>query len=76
MEFKCLRFLFKREEKMEHESDRRFGEASAVTWALYRKVVLKRDLGRKAKLSLKSGRFTFMTPNTTITIISLCRITI
>jgi len=37
---------------MEREMDRRIGAASAVMWALYRSIVVKRELSRKAKLSM------------------------
>ena len=44
--------LFTSEGKMEWEMDRQFGAASAVMRALYRTVVVKRELIRKAKLSI------------------------
>ena len=37
---------------MEREMDRQIGAASAVMRALYRTVVVKRELSRKAKLSI------------------------
>lgn len=37
---------------MEREMDRRIGAASAVMRALYRTAVVKRELSRKAKLSI------------------------
>ncbi len=49
-EFKYLRILFKSEGKMEREIDR--WTASAVMWTLNRSVVVKRELSRKAKLSI------------------------
>jgi len=51
-EFKYLGVLFTSEAKMEWEMDRRIGAASAVMRALYRSVVVKRKLSRKAKLSI------------------------
>jgi len=44
--------LFTSEGKMEWEMDRRIGAASAVMPALYRSVVMKRELSLKAKLSI------------------------
>ncbi|TWW71120.1 hypothetical protein D4764_17G0006030 [Takifugu flavidus] len=37
---------------MEREIDRRIGAASAVMWALNRSVMVKRELSRKARLSI------------------------
>ena len=37
---------------MERETDRRIGEAAAVMRLLYRSIVVKRELSRKAKLSI------------------------
>ena len=51
-EFKYLGVLFTSEGKMEREMDRRIGAASAVMRALYRSVVVKKELSRKAKLSI------------------------
>ncbi|KAK0144408.1 Ankyrin repeat and sterile alpha motif domain-containing protein 1B [Merluccius polli] len=51
-EFKYLQILFMSEGKMECEMDRRIGAASAVMRALYRTVVVKRELSQKAKLSI------------------------
>jgi exonuclease III len=51
-EFKYLGVLFTNEGKMEREIDRRIGAASAVKRALYRSVVVKRELSQKAKLSI------------------------
>jgi len=51
-EFKYLGVLFTSEGKMEREMDRRIGAASAVMPALYRSVVVKRELSQKAKLSI------------------------
>ncbi|KAK0140999.1 hypothetical protein N1851_021987 [Merluccius polli] len=51
-EFKYLGMLFMSEWKMEREMDRWIGAASAVMRALYRTVVVKRELSRKAKLSI------------------------
>ncbi|KAM4534591.1 uncharacterized protein V3H82_024506 [Fundulus diaphanus] len=51
-EFKYLGVLFTNEGKMEWEIDRRIGAASAVKRALYRSVVVKRELSQKAKLSI------------------------
>uniref|UniRef100_A0A8D0CHB3 Reverse transcriptase domain-containing protein n=1 Tax=Scleropages formosus TaxID=113540 RepID=A0A8D0CHB3_SCLFO len=51
-EFKYLGVLFTSEGKMERQVDRRIGAASAVMRSLYRSVVVKRELSRKAKLSI------------------------
>ncbi|KAK7925839.1 hypothetical protein WMY93_008149 [Mugilogobius chulae] len=47
-----LGVLFKSEGRMEREIDRRIGAASAVMRSLYRTVVVKKELSRKAKLSI------------------------
>jgi len=49
-DFKYLRVLFRNEGKMEME--RRIGAASAVIRALYRSILMKRELSRKAKREL------------------------
>ena len=51
-EFKYLGVLFTSEGRMEREIDRWIGAASAVMRSLYRSVVVKRELSRKAKLSI------------------------
>uniref|UniRef100_A0A8C6W0Z1 Reverse transcriptase domain-containing protein n=1 Tax=Nothobranchius furzeri TaxID=105023 RepID=A0A8C6W0Z1_NOTFU len=51
-EFKYLGVLFTSEGKLEREINRRIGAASAVMRALYRSVVVKRELSQKAKLSI------------------------
>uniref|UniRef100_A0A8C6NQ68 Reverse transcriptase domain-containing protein n=1 Tax=Nothobranchius furzeri TaxID=105023 RepID=A0A8C6NQ68_NOTFU len=51
-EFKYLGVLFTSEGKLEREIDRWIGAASAVMRALYRSVVLKKELSQKAKLSI------------------------
>ncbi|KAK0146684.1 Craniofacial development protein 2 [Merluccius polli] len=51
-EFKYLGVLFTSEGRMEREIDRRIGAASAVMRTLHRSVVVKRELSRKAKLSM------------------------
>lgn len=51
-EFKYLGVLFTSEGRREREIDRRIGAASAVMRALHRTVVVKRELSRKAKLSI------------------------
>ena len=51
-EFKYLGVLFTSEGRMGREMDRRIGAASAVMRTLYRSVVAKRELSRKAKLSI------------------------
>ncbi|KAI3376588.1 hypothetical protein L3Q82_016470 [Scortum barcoo] len=52
-EFKYLGILFTSEGKMEREIDRRIGAASAaVMRSVYRTVVVKKELSRKAKLSI------------------------
>ncbi|KAI3374226.1 hypothetical protein L3Q82_006076 [Scortum barcoo] len=47
-----LGVLFTSEGKMEREIDRRIGAASAVMRSMYRTVVVKKELSRKAKLSI------------------------
>ncbi|XDV39599.1 hypothetical protein PO909_008816 [Leuciscus waleckii] len=49
-EFKYLGVLFTSEGRMEREIDRQIGAASAVMRSLYRSVVVKKELSRKAKL--------------------------
>ncbi|KAI3367177.1 hypothetical protein L3Q82_008232 [Scortum barcoo] len=44
--------LFTSEGKIEREIDRRIGAASAVMRSVYRTVVVKKELSRKAKLSI------------------------
>ncbi|TWW59266.1 R2DM Retrovirus-related Pol polyprotein from type II retrotransposable element [Takifugu flavidus] len=51
-EFKYLGILFTSEGRMEREIDRRIGAASAVMRALHRSIVVKKELSRKAKLSI------------------------
>uniref|UniRef100_A0A3B3HQU3 Reverse transcriptase domain-containing protein n=1 Tax=Oryzias latipes TaxID=8090 RepID=A0A3B3HQU3_ORYLA len=51
-EFKYLGVLFTSEGRSEREIDRRIGAASVVMRSLYRSVVVKRELSRKAKLSI------------------------
>nr|XP_054604257.1 uncharacterized protein LOC129165341 [Nothobranchius furzeri] len=51
-EFKYLGVLFTSEGKLEREIDRWIGAASAVMRALYRSVVVKRELSQKEKLSI------------------------
>ncbi|KAK3568156.1 hypothetical protein QTP86_032700 [Hemibagrus guttatus] len=51
-EFKYLRVLFTSEGRMEREIDRRIGAAAAVMRSMYRSVVVKKELSRKAKLSI------------------------
>lgn len=51
-EFKYLGVLFTSEGRMEREIDRRIGAASAVMRSMYRSVVVKKELSRKAKLSI------------------------
>ena len=51
-EFKYLGVLVTSEGKMEREIDRRIGATSSVMRALYRSVVVKRELSQKAKLSV------------------------
>ncbi|KAK3547070.1 hypothetical protein QTP86_009563 [Hemibagrus guttatus] len=51
-EFKYLRDLFTSEGRMDCEIDRRIGAAAAVMRSMYRSVVVKKELSRKAKLSI------------------------
>ncbi|KAK3507968.1 hypothetical protein QTP70_005998 [Hemibagrus guttatus] len=51
-EFKYLGVLFTSEGRMDHEIDRQIGAAEAVMQSMYRSVVVKKELSRKAKLSI------------------------
>ncbi|KAK3544079.1 hypothetical protein QTP86_001145, partial [Hemibagrus guttatus] len=51
-EFKYLKVLFTSEGRMDREIDRRIGAAAAVMRSMYRSVVVKKELSRKAKLSI------------------------
>ncbi|KAK3539665.1 hypothetical protein QTP70_011111 [Hemibagrus guttatus] len=51
-EFKYLGVLFMSEGRMDREIDRRIGAAAAVMRSMYRSVVMKKKLSRKAKLSI------------------------
>ncbi|KAK3533819.1 hypothetical protein QTP70_031294 [Hemibagrus guttatus] len=51
-EFKYLGVLFTTEGRMDGEIDRRIGAAAAVMRSMYRSVVVKKELSRKAKLSI------------------------
>ncbi|KAI3365744.1 hypothetical protein L3Q82_000754 [Scortum barcoo] len=51
-EFKYLGVLFTSEGKIEREIDRRIGAASAVMRSVYRTVVVKKELSRKASEAL------------------------
>ncbi|KAK3555547.1 hypothetical protein QTP86_021786, partial [Hemibagrus guttatus] len=51
-EFKYLGVLFTSEGRMDHEIDRQIGAAAAVMRSMYQAVVVKKELRRKAKLSI------------------------
>ncbi|KAK3511307.1 hypothetical protein QTP70_000398 [Hemibagrus guttatus] len=51
-EFKYLGVLFTSEGRMDREIDRRIGAVAAVMRSMYRSVVMKKELSRKAKLSI------------------------
>ncbi|KAK3510452.1 hypothetical protein QTP70_006835 [Hemibagrus guttatus] len=51
-EFKYLGVLFTSEGRMDHEVDRWIGAAAAVMQSMYQSVVVKKELSRKAKLSI------------------------
>ncbi|KAK3575180.1 hypothetical protein QTP86_020916, partial [Hemibagrus guttatus] len=51
-EFKYLGVLFTSEGRMDREIDRRIGAEAAVMRSMYRSVVVKKELSRKAKLSI------------------------
>ncbi|KAK3567833.1 hypothetical protein QTP86_027230 [Hemibagrus guttatus] len=51
-EFKYLGVLFTSEGRMDREIDRRISTAAAVMRSMYRSVVVKKELSRKAKLSI------------------------
>ncbi|KAK3507851.1 hypothetical protein QTP70_001422 [Hemibagrus guttatus] len=51
-EFKYLGVLFASEGRMDREIDRWIGAAAAVMRSMYRSVVVKKELSRKAKLSI------------------------
>ncbi|KAI3370580.1 hypothetical protein L3Q82_007149 [Scortum barcoo] len=55
-EFKYLGVLFTSEGKIEREIDRRIGAASAVMRSVYRTVVVKKELSRKALMKLSIYR--------------------
>ena len=50
--FKCLGVAFTSDGRQDEELNTRIGKASAVMRALYYSVVMKRELSKKAKLSL------------------------
>ncbi|TWW76516.1 hypothetical protein D4764_13G0011780 [Takifugu flavidus] len=56
-EFKYLGVLFTSEGRMEREIDRRIGAASAAMRMPHRSVAVKRELSRKAKLSIYRSIF-------------------
>ena len=56
-EFKYLGVLFTSDGTMEREIDRRIGAASAVMRTLHSSVVVKKELSRKAKLSIYRSIF-------------------
>ncbi|KAK3547052.1 hypothetical protein QTP86_009569 [Hemibagrus guttatus] len=51
-EFKYIGVLFTSEGRMDRKIDRRIGAAAAVMRSMYRSVVVKKELSRKAKLSI------------------------
>ncbi|KAK3556338.1 hypothetical protein QTP70_007102 [Hemibagrus guttatus] len=51
-EFKYLGVLFTSEGRMDREIDRRIGAAAAAMRSMYQSVVVKKELSRKAKLSI------------------------
>ncbi|KAK3511176.1 hypothetical protein QTP70_032221, partial [Hemibagrus guttatus] len=51
-EFKYLGVLFMSEGRMDREIDRRISAVAAVMRSMYRSVVVKKELSRKAKLSI------------------------
>ncbi|KAK3557454.1 hypothetical protein QTP70_027739, partial [Hemibagrus guttatus] len=51
-EFKYLGVLFMSEGRMDREIDRRIGAVAAVMRSMYQSVVVKKELSRKAKLSI------------------------
>ncbi|KAK3525020.1 hypothetical protein QTP86_013357 [Hemibagrus guttatus] len=51
-EFKYLGVLFTSEGRMDCEIDRRIGAAATLMRSMYRSVVVKKELSRKAKLSI------------------------
>ncbi|KAK3571508.1 hypothetical protein QTP86_012854 [Hemibagrus guttatus] len=56
-EFKYLGVLFTSEGRMDRELDRRIGAAAAVMRSMYRSVVVKKELSRKAKGRLSGEVF-------------------
>ena len=50
--FKCLGVAFTSDGRQDEELDTRIGKASAVMRALHYSVVMKRELSKKAKLSI------------------------
>ncbi|KAK3505834.1 hypothetical protein QTP70_004994, partial [Hemibagrus guttatus] len=63
-EFKYLGVLFTSEGRMDREIDRRIGAAAAVMRSMYRSVVVKKELSRKAKLSIYQSIYV---PQSTLT---------
>ncbi|KAI3363814.1 hypothetical protein L3Q82_001419 [Scortum barcoo] len=61
-EFKYLGVLFTSEGKIERETDRRIGAASAVMRSVYRTVVVKKELSRKKVERLSIYRSIYMLP--------------
>ncbi|KAK3528727.1 hypothetical protein QTP70_010164 [Hemibagrus guttatus] len=56
-EFKYLGVLFTSKGRMDRESDRQISAAAAVMWSMYRSVVVKKELSRKAKLSIYQSTY-------------------
>ncbi|KAK3507766.1 hypothetical protein QTP70_000218 [Hemibagrus guttatus] len=56
-QFKYLGVLFTSEGRMDREIDRRIGAAAAVMRSMYRSVVVKKELSRKAKLSIYQSSY-------------------
>ncbi|KAK3523732.1 hypothetical protein QTP70_009253 [Hemibagrus guttatus] len=54
-EFKYLGVLFTSEGRMDHEIDRQIGAVAAVMRSMYLSVVVKKELSRKAKLSINQS---------------------
>ncbi|KAK3533963.1 hypothetical protein QTP70_034997 [Hemibagrus guttatus] len=59
-EFKYLGVLFTSEGRMDREIDRRIGAAAAVMRSMYRSVVVKKELSRKAKLWVMTERLRWL----------------
>ncbi|KAK3528654.1 hypothetical protein QTP70_007199 [Hemibagrus guttatus] len=59
-EFKYLEVLFTSEGRMDPEIDRRISASTAVMQTMYRSIVVKKELSRKAKLSIYQSTYSHL----------------